>query len=172
MMKIKHLKTQRLHLRELRESDWKEVMYLRSDEAINKYIDRPKTSTQKAAISFIHKIQAGIQDKSIYDWSITLSNDDSMIGSICLWNISKDRKSAEIGYALSPVYQGKGFMSEAIKAVLQFGFETLEFENIDAYTHRANKKSIELLTKHDFIHQKGVVDTHNENNAVYRRFSK
>ena len=63
-----------------------------------------------------------------------------MIGSICLWNFSEDRKVAEIGYDLDPKYQRKGIMTESINAVLNFGFRKLSLEKIEAFTQKQNKE--------------------------------
>ena len=60
-----------------------------------------------------------------------------MIGTICFWNESADRKSAELGYELHPEYQGNGYMDEAMKEVIGFAFRS-GFTSLEAYTHKDN----------------------------------
>ena len=73
-----------------------------------------------------------------------------MIGSICLWNFSEDQKTAEIGYDLSPDYQGKGIMHESLCRIIEFGFQNLNLEFIEAFTHYKNEPSKKLLENNGF----------------------
>lgn len=90
-----------------------------------------------------------------------------MIGSICLWNFSTDRKYAEVGYDLSQEFQGLGIMAESLKAVLDFGFNILSLGTIEAYTHKHNEPSRKLLIKHGFELIKDKTDEHNIDNQVF-----
>jgi ribosomal-protein-alanine N-acetyltransferase len=144
------LTTQRLILRQLKDEDANEIFVLRSDERVNKFIDRPKAITIADASAFINRIKTGIaNDESVY-WGITLKGSDQLIGTICLWNISRENSGAETGYELHPDFQGKGFMQEAFSKVLEYGFETMKLASIDAYTHPENNSSTTLLEKYNF----------------------
>jgi ribosomal-protein-alanine N-acetyltransferase len=90
-----------------------------------------------------------------------------MIGSICLWNFSKDKKIAEIGYDLSPQYQGKAIMDESLKGVLRFGFDELNLDSIEAYTNRLNESSKNLLVKNGFKRVWEKKDEDNLDNIIY-----
>lgn len=72
------------------------------------------------------------------------------IGTICLWNFSETKKEAEIGYDLLSNFQGKGFMSETMQAVIKYGFNTLNLDAIEACTHKENIGSVKLLEKYEF----------------------
>ena len=120
------LSTERLLLRQLQSSDDKEIFALRSDDNINKYLDRPKANTIEDAQAFIQKISNGIvNNESIY-WVISLKNETTLAGTIGLWNFDKEKSAAEIGYELLPQYQGKGIMQEAMQKVIAFCFETMQ----------------------------------------------
>ena len=56
-------------------------------------------------------------------------------------------KSAEIWYKIHSSYWGKGYATEAVKAVLRFGFETLKLHRIEAGCAIANVGSIKVLEK-------------------------
>ncbi|MHB1392864.1 MAG: GNAT family N-acetyltransferase [Clostridia bacterium] len=84
-------------------------------------------------------------------WGITPKNENKLIGSICLWNISEELSKAEIGYELMTEYQGKGIMSEAIKAVIEYGFENMKLNLIEALPYSDNIRSIKLLERNSFI---------------------
>ena len=82
------LKTERLTLRQLSVNDDKEIFALRSDKQVNKYIDRDPSNTIEDARKFIHKIAEVVrQNEGIY-WAITLTNNDHLAGTICLFNFS------------------------------------------------------------------------------------
>ncbi|MFT5915665.1 MAG: ribosomal-protein-alanine N-acetyltransferase [Bacteroidia bacterium] len=90
-----------------------------------------------------------------------------MIGSICLWNFSEDRKIAETGYDLSPKFQGRGLMSEALKAILEFGFQNLNLDLIEAYTQKNNESSRKMLEKNMFKLAMNRKDEENSANLIY-----
>ena len=114
------IKTERLTLRQLSVNDDKEVFALRSDKQVNKYLDRQPSNTIEDARKFIHKIAETVtQNEGIY-WAITLTNNDHLVGTICLFNFSNENTRAEIGYELLPAFQRQGIMQEAISKVIAF----------------------------------------------------
>ncbi|MEW7291486.1 GNAT family N-acetyltransferase [Aquimarina sp. 2304DJ70-9] len=161
------IETKRLTLRPIENADSYAIQFLRSDLTINQYIKRPKTDTLQDAVNFIHKIKKGISNGSWVFWGITINRNPELVGTICLWNFSKERKTAEVGYDLHPELQGKGIMSEALRSVLKYGFETLQLDQIEAYTHKANEPSKYLLKKHNFNHIENRIDKDNLDNIIF-----
>jgi [ribosomal protein S5]-alanine N-acetyltransferase len=92
----------------------------------------------------------GIAKQGWLYWAITLKNTDALIGSICLWNLSPENKTAELGYELHPDFHGKGIMQEAVKVILQFAFEKMEVEAVTAFPTTANLPSQKLLERNGF----------------------
>lgn len=158
--------TERLNLRKILPSDLERVHFFRSDKEINKYIKR-EPQTLEMATAHIELITKAIMTDESITWGITTKESDVLIGSICLWNFSKDKKTAEVGYGLDPKFQGMGIMSEALKATLDFGFHQRGFETIEAYTDYRNIPSKKLLKLHGFIPREGIKDPDNQNNEVY-----
>jgi ribosomal-protein-alanine N-acetyltransferase len=147
-MEFPHITTERLILRSLTIEDAPEIMVIRSDDRVNKYLDRPKASSIEDAKAFIRKIQAA--DESFY-WAISLKDNNTLIGAVCLWNIDTEKNSGEIGYELHPDHQGKGIMQEALTAVIKYGFEIAGFNVITASSSPDNEKSIQLLERNNFV---------------------
>jgi [ribosomal protein S5]-alanine N-acetyltransferase len=144
------LKTTTLTLRQLSSSDDNEILALRSNDNVNKYLGRKPAKTIDDARMFIQTINENIErDESIY-WAIALQETNKLIGTICLYEFSEDHCRAEIGYELLPDFQGKGIMQEAISAVIHFGFQHVGLHAIDAYTHSQNQSSTRLLDKFNF----------------------
>jgi len=161
------LNTPRLFLRELKTKDAEQVLFLRSDKEVNKFIKRQTPTKIQDALDFINKIQMGYGKRETITWVICTRDKPKMIGSICLWNYSLDRKTAEVGYDLNPSFQNRGIMTEALQAVLNFGFDTLQLDKIKAFTHYANENSKNLLTKNAFTLVEGEIDADNEDNIIF-----
>jgi ribosomal-protein-alanine N-acetyltransferase len=161
------IKTSRLILRRLVPEDRKALFILRNDEQVSMFIRRSIMTSETEAAAFIEKIWSdGDRGPSVF-WAICLNTQPDLIGTICLWNFSEDRKLAELGYELFPAFQGRGLMSEAVKAVLDYGFKDRALTSIEAYTHKDNKRSKKMLAKFQFQYLPDKVDADNENNEVY-----
>ena len=146
-----NLKTDRLILRRLTIEDENEIFFLRSDERTNRYVDRPKPNSLEDARNHIDKLNNGIDNNEFIFWGITLLNNPAIIGTICLWNISKENYTAEVGFDLMPGFQGKGIMKEALSEVIAYGFESLKVRRLVAWVNYENTRSISLLSKFNFI---------------------
>jgi ribosomal-protein-alanine N-acetyltransferase len=147
---ITQLTTERLHLRGLLDSDAPQILAIRSNPEVNKYLGRSNDITIHEARSFVKKIQGIVSRGEGFYWAVTLKDDNDLIGTICYWNLEPVDKKAEIGYELYPDHQGKGLMQEALSAVLKYGFETAGFEAITACPVGRNESSVKLLVKNDF----------------------
>jgi ribosomal-protein-alanine N-acetyltransferase len=156
------LETERLTLQQLTLEDDNEIFLLRSDEQVNKYLDRPIVKNSNDAKQFISKINHDISNNELFYWAIAFKNNPKLIGTICLWNISEDETTAEIGFELLPDFQGKGIMKEVLPAVIKYGFETKNLKSIEGEVDPSNIKSIKLMEKNGF-----VFTTQFESTAIY-----
>jgi ribosomal-protein-alanine N-acetyltransferase len=145
------LHTSRLVLRRPVSDDDIALSLLRSDEVVNKYLERPKSTTPAEARAFLEKINAGINAGIQVYWIIVLQGQSDLAGTVCLWNFSADGTQAEIGYELVPRYQGMGIMREAVERVIRYGFETLDLQHINACLTTDNSRSRRLLEKQGFV---------------------
>ena len=161
------LATERLTLRCLELTDDQQLFKLRSSKIVNKYIVRPIQKDIKEIRAFISEINTGINNNEMIDWVITLKENPKLIGSICFWNFSNNKNVAEIGYELDPAFQGKGIMSEALKKIIDFGFQEIELDAIEAFTHRDNNDSTKLLQKFNFKQNKERIDKENNDNIIF-----
>jgi ribosomal-protein-alanine N-acetyltransferase len=84
-------------------------------------------------------------------WIITLNGDTKIAGCISLWKLDKERHRGEVGYTLDTIYHNKGIMTEALALVLDYGFNTMKLEVIEAYTHRENIASRRMLERKGFV---------------------
>ncbi|MCW3083499.1 MAG: family N-acetyltransferase [Bacteroidetes bacterium] len=145
------LTTERLTLRQLSVDDQQDILALRSNSEINKYLDREPSKTIEDAINFINMINDNIKRNNSIYWVISLINTKTFVGTICLFDFSNEKSSCEIGYELMTKFQGQGIMKEATAEAIDYAFQTLQFQKIVAFTHKENQNSIKLLTKFNFI---------------------
>src|SRR5215204_3107247 len=144
------LTTERLTLRQLVIDDEKEIFTLRSDNEINKYLDRQVSNTIEDARNFINKVNENLNKNDSLYWAITLRDKNILVGTICLFGISDENSKCEIGYELLTNFQGQGIMKEAAEKVIDYAFNTIKVQKIEAFFHRDNQSSIRLLEKLSF----------------------
>jgi ribosomal-protein-alanine N-acetyltransferase len=157
------LTTERLTLRQLSIDDQNDILALRSDTEINQYLDRQPSTTIEDAIYFINKVNDNIKLNNSLYWAITLTLTKTFVGTICLFDLSEEKNSCEIGFELMTKFQGQGIMKEATQAVIDYAFQTLKIKNILAFTHCDNQNSTKLLTRLNFVKS---TETDKENSAL------
>lgn len=161
------IKTERLTLNQVELNDAEFILFQRSSPEVTKYIKREPYTKVEQAIAFIEMITQQFTEKQSYTWALRNPETNEMLGSICLWNFSEDRKTAEIGYDLHPNFQGKGFMNEAMQATINYGFNQLNLNQIEAFTSKYNETSKKLLTQNNFILNSNRKDEDNEDNFIF-----
>ncbi len=162
------LETQRLVLREINENHVEDILKIRSNEIINRFVRRNSPKNNYDVLQFILTIKERTKNNQTFYWGISLKDQPNhLIGTICLWNFSEDRKVAEVGYELLPEYHRQGLMSEALAAVTDFAFHKLHLEEVIAMTHQDNENSKQLLLKHHFILEEGRNDEGVPENIVF-----
>jgi ribosomal-protein-alanine N-acetyltransferase len=93
-------------------------------------------------------------------WGITLKGDDKLIGSAGFYKwIQPGRFQAEMGYDLNPAFWGKGIMTEALSAIIQYGFDQMKLHRIEVLISHHNKRSQRLIRRLGFKRE-GVLRDH------------
>lgn len=147
---LQNIATERLILRPLEAADSEDIFQLRSNSEVIKYVNRPLSRFESEAVAFIKIITENVAKNQSAYWGIALPETNRIIGTICLWNLEAENFRGEIGYELMPAFQGKGYMQEAVKAVVDYGFNTLKLHTITAWFHSDNMASQKLLEKLGF----------------------
>jgi ribosomal-protein-alanine N-acetyltransferase len=147
------LSTERLILRRISVEDDKEIFFLRSDKEMLQFLDRDPAQSIDEAREWINTINDGIDGNQYIAWAVALKNDQRLIGTITFWNIQKEHYRPEVGYALHTQFQGRGLMQEAMKVVLDYGFNTLKIHSLEANVNPGNAASIKLLERNGFVRE-------------------
>lgn len=145
------LETKRLILRRVSTDDINEIFALRSNPETMKYIPRPLVTNEEEALAHFKMIDDKIETNEGINWAITLKGNNTMIGLIGHYRIKPEHYRAEIGYMILPEFHGKGIAPEAIKSVVNYGFDTMQLHSIEAVIDPNNQASEKVLQKCGFV---------------------
>ena len=147
MTEIPTLRTARLVLRAFHASDAPAVQSYASDKAIAATtLNIPHPYTLEMAEEWIGTHQEAFDTGQAIQLAIALSDLGKLIGAIGL-NIKPAHERAEVGYWIGKPHWGKGYCTEAVMAVVQYGFDSLGFERIFATHFRKNPASGRVMQK-------------------------
>lgn len=145
------LATNRLLLRPLSFDDAAAIQKLASDRIIaDTTISIPDPYPDSEAKRYISKQIAEQQEGYSVTFAITLKPECNFQGIIQLRDIEKEHSVAELSFWLAVTTWGKGYMSEAIKPILNFAFLTLSLNKVYAYHMVRNPASGKVLQKNGF----------------------
>lgn len=154
------LNTERLILRRTTMADIGEIFFLRSDPRVLQYIKRHPCQSEEEAAAFIRLLDGNIENNEGVPWAISLKDSTKLIGSIGIWRFTKEHYRAEIGYVMDPEYQGQGLMQEALRAAVDYGFDTLGLHSIEANTDPENIASQRVLERTGFVREGHLRENH------------
>ncbi|MBN1247712.1 MAG: GNAT family N-acetyltransferase [Anaerolineae bacterium] len=143
------LTTERLTLRELLPSDAEDVLAFRGDREVQRY-HGPVFHDLEDVQSMIGELAAEYADHQGITWGITLTRDGRVLGLCSYHDWDQYRRRAEIGYDLARAYWGQGIASEAMGAIIRFGFDKMNLHHIYARTLANNHRSVSLLERLGF----------------------
>lgn len=147
------LETPRLRLRQIRPTDSAALFAIFSDAEAMRYIGRPPHTEIEQTEAWLARIAGYYDERDSIRWGITRNDDDTIIGSISFHRFGAEYHRVETGYDLLPAYWGQGIMSEAMRAVLSYGFGTLNLHRIEAIIDDANARSKALLLRLGFTYE-------------------
>lgn len=147
MIEFPTLETDRLVLRALRDDDLDQLILMLNNENVSKQVlSIAYPFTMKHAQERLQSILEGYTKREMFVFSIALRENDLVIGQIGLHPHVK-HNHAEIGYVLGEPYWGKGFMTEAIHKVLEYGLKDRKFHKIIATHYIDNPASGRCMAK-------------------------
>lgn len=148
---FQNLSSERLLLRQLTPDDVNEMFAIRSNEDVMKYIPRPLCKTQEEVLELMALMQNKLETNEGCNWGITLKGNDKLVGFIGHYNIKWEHFRSEIGYMLSPEHHGKGLATEALKLLVNFGFNQMNMHSLEGIIDPDNIASARVLEKNGFV---------------------
>ncbi len=146
------LSTERLILRAHISADAPALFSLRTSDEVMRYIDRERPKEILEIEAKIQLINESFETNGMLIWVIAFKDSPlEMIGEIGFYRTDYANHRAEIGYMVQPAHWRKGVISEALKKVIDFGFQTINLHSISANINPGNDASRQILLKHGFV---------------------
>jgi ribosomal-protein-alanine N-acetyltransferase len=122
------------------------VKYANDKKISDQIINIPNPYKGSDAVARLDFVRRGFADKQRFVFVITLESSDELIGEI---GIHKDpgTNEAQFGYWVAEPFRGKGIATEAVAAILKFGFEELKLNRIYATHYPENISSGKVMQK-------------------------
>ncbi|HCB04601.1 MAG TPA: GNAT family N-acetyltransferase [Nocardioides sp.] len=147
------LTTARLQLRPFEKDDLGPLFELHSSAEILRYWDAPPWTDRSRAERFLAVCRRLAEDGSGVRLAIDLVSDGDFIGWCGLSRWNPDFRSASLTYCLSDRAWGRGYATEAADALVQWGFDTLDLNRVQAEADTRNTASVRVLEKLGFVHE-------------------
>ncbi|HEY8025121.1 MAG TPA: GNAT family protein [Burkholderiaceae bacterium] len=166
------LSTERLTLRPLWEADAQSVYAIRSDPQVMRYHSSAPWTSINPAIALIARDTAAMASGEYLRLGLTIVGNTTLIGSCCLFDLDRENRRGEIGYELHRSYWGRGYMHEALQALLDFAFSTMLLNRIEADIHPDNLASARTLERlgfqrEGFLRERWIVDGEISDTVLY-----
>ena len=144
-MSLPVMRTKRLTLRSLRVDDAEALHPMYSDADANHYGSHPATVTLDDTVA---RLEKAVADTGWRAWAITLTGDDTAIGTVACYE-KRQGKVTEIGYVLRRDHWGRGYVTEAVAAMIDLLFAEGQ-RRIFADTDPDNAPSIAVVKRLGF----------------------
>ena len=147
---FQQLETDRLLLRELTYDDAEALFACFSSAEVMRFYGSEPMHSLMQAENLIELFSKRYEEKTAIRWGIERKGKSGIIGTIGFNSWNPKNKRAEIGYELHPDHWRRGYVSEALAAVLFYGFEALDLNRVGAVVFPENEASNRLLQKAGF----------------------
>ena len=147
------LHTARLRLRAFTSADADALFALHSSAVVLRYWDSPPWSDRARADRFIATCRQLAEEGTGARLAIDRASDEAFVGWCSLTRWNPVYRSAALGYCLDDAAWGHGYATEAASAVLQWAFDTLDLNRVQAETDTRNTASARVLEKLGFLRE-------------------
>ena len=150
---MKHIGTQtietpRLLLRRFTLEDAEAVFAnYASDESVTRYMAWPRHESVADSEKVLAQWVQDYEKPDFYEWAIVLKELGQPIGNIEVLNIDDYVEKLNLGYSIGTAFWGKGIMPEALKAVIEFLFDQVGANRVEACHDSRNPNSGKVMQK-------------------------
>lgn len=146
--------TDRMILRKFELSDASDVLKnWASKPEIQHMYSEPVYNTVEAVTELLKKYTSNYGNNNYYRWAIADKESNICIGQIAFYYVDTNNHFAEIEYCIASEYQNKGLMTEAVKALINFGFEKIGLHRIQISAKEMNAPSKRVIEKCGFVYE-------------------
>jgi RimJ/RimL family protein N-acetyltransferase len=164
------LETERLIIREMRHDDAEALFDMDSNTNVHTYLwQKPNTHIDEI-YTYIDMVRSQYEKNKIGRFSTIIKETSELIGWTGIKFVNDHVENGntnfyDYGYRLNEKFWNKGYATEASKAWLDYGFNTMNIKEMNAYTHFDNGASNHVLQKVGFNF---IEDYADENGAIWK----
>lgn len=144
---VKLMETPRLILRKITPDDSEDMFEYASLESVTEYLTWYPHPTLQYTRRYVRSLSKCYSNGTFFDWGLELKSEHKFIGTCGYTSYDLQNNSVEVGYVLSPSYQHRGLMTEALGAVLVHAFGTVGAERVEARHIVGNNLSAAVMKR-------------------------
>ncbi len=142
--------TDRLVLGQFEPGDAPEVFGLFASRSWLRYVPREALDDPQQGVEKVRVLTEAFDGHSAIWWAFRQESTGDFVGYGGLFEINREHHKAEVGYGFNPEFWGQGYASEAVRPIVDFGFENLGLHRIYGLIDPDNVASIRVLEKMGF----------------------
>jgi len=147
---FQQLETRNLLLRRMHPVDASALFKVLADKEVTEFYDDDAFADISQASGQIEAWENGFAKKTCIRWGITRKDEGYLVGSCGYYGFHTWYGRASIGYELARDYWRQGIMTEALRAIIDFGFREMELNRLEAVVMPENTASTKMLEKLGF----------------------
>lgn len=147
------IETERLILRLVDKADLPALFAVNGDDEVIRYTPHPSWKSPADGEAWFSRATANLETRAGLQFVIVLREGGLPIGTMVLFHFNEVVSSGEVGYSLMRAHWGKGLMKEALAAFVEFGFETVGLQRLEAKLDPRNVASAKVLESAGFTHE-------------------
>ncbi len=148
------IETERLILRAFTYEDASSMMNnWAGDDYVQKMYGEPSYKTLEKVNKLLDKYIGGYSKKYFFRWAVIEKSTGECIGQIAYFLVDTSGHFGEIEYCIGTAYQGKGYATEATKAVIDYGFNKIGFHKVQICVRPSNAPSKKVIEKCGFTYE-------------------
>jgi len=141
------LETERLILRRIAMSDAKDIFAYSCDEEVARHVLWSAQKHISEAKEYCKYMMRRYKNDEPSSWGIIEKRTGRLVGTIGFMSYSEENASAEVGYSLARWLWNGGYMTEALIAVIDYAFESMDLNRIEAQHELTNPASGRVMEK-------------------------
>ena len=141
------LETKRLILRRIVMSDAKDIFAYSSDEEVARHVLWSAQKSISEAKDYCKFMQRRYRSDEPSSWGIIEKATGRLVGTIGFMSYSEDNATVEVGYSLARWLWNGGYMTEALSCVIDYAFDSMDLNRIEAQHELTNPASGRVMEK-------------------------
>lgn len=148
------INSERLILRTFQYTDDDDMLtYWISDPKIQSLYSEPTYTTKEEVKELLDKYISSYERPDYYRWAIIEKESGICIGQIAIFLVDNKNHFCEIEYALGSKFHCKGYATEAVKSILRFSFDKVNFHKVQVCHKEGNMASQGVIRKCNFTYE-------------------